>query len=65
MKQTAVEWLKQDILTTVKHQKEITEEQFEKRIEGAFTCALELEKDQIKDAYLRGIKNYDPTFKSE
>lgn len=26
---------------------------------------LELEKQQIKKAYLRGIKNYDPTFKSE
>ena len=26
---------------------------------------LEMEKQQIKDAYLRGIKNYDPTFKSE
>jgi len=25
----------------------------------------EMEKQQIKEAYLRGIKNYDPTFKSE
>ena len=24
-----------------------------------------IEKKQIKEAYLRGIKNYDPTFKSE
>jgi len=27
--------------------------------------AKEMEKQQIIDAYLRGIKNYDPTFKSE
>ena len=26
---------------------------------------LEMEKQQIKEAYLRGIKNYDPTFKTE
>lgn len=25
----------------------------------------EMEKQQKKDAYLKGIKNYDPTFKSE
>jgi hypothetical protein len=27
--------------------------------------AKEMEKQQIKEAYLRGIKNYDPTFKTE
>jgi hypothetical protein len=25
--------------------------------------AKEMEKEQIKEAYLRGIENYDPTFK--
>jgi hypothetical protein len=28
-------------------------------------AAKQIEKQQIKEAYLRGIKNYDPTFKSE
>jgi hypothetical protein len=27
--------------------------------------AKEMEKEQIENAYLRGIANYDPTFKSE
>lgn len=27
--------------------------------------AKQMEKQQIKEAYLRGIKNYDQTFKSE
>jgi len=29
------------------------------------TELLEMEKEQIENAYLRGIANYDPTFKSE
>jgi hypothetical protein len=27
--------------------------------------ALEMEKEQLKDRYLRGIENYDPTFKRQ
>ena len=47
---TAVEWLcKQYYL---KQDIEIVEQ------------AKEMEKQQIKDAYLRGIENYDPTFKT-
>jgi len=30
-----------------------------------FDEAKKMETQQIKEAYLRGIKNYDPTFKSE
>ena len=54
---TAVEWLvdqleKWEIYSKISFQclKEIEE-------------AKEIEKEQIKDAYLRGIENYDPTFK--
>jgi hypothetical protein len=27
--------------------------------------ALEMEKQQLKEMYLKGIENYDPTFKSQ
>jgi hypothetical protein len=27
--------------------------------------AKEMEKEQLKDRYLRGIENYDPTFKRQ
>jgi len=55
MKQTAVEWLVEQLMPKV-----LTAEQYY-HIEQA----KEMEKEQIKDAYLRGIANYDPTFKSE
>ena len=51
--QTAVEWL----IEQVKSEKYIDDIDFEQ--------AKAMEKQQIKEAYLRGIKNYDPTFKSE
>lgn len=50
---TAVEWL----YDKIKHG--ITKKQFDEFI----LEAKEMEKQQIIDAYLRGIKNYDPTFK--
>lgn len=37
----------------------------EKELNNLFEQAKAMEKEQIKEAYLRGIKNYDPTFKSE
>ena len=56
-KQTVVEWLIEQIFLNKKY---IT---YEESI--IFEQAKEMEKQQMKDAYLRGIKNYDPTFKSE
>ena len=54
---TAVEWLVEQI----RNNKFVTAlEQIE-----AIDQAKIMEKQQIKEAYLRGIKNYDPTFKSE
>jgi hypothetical protein len=57
MEQTAVEYL----LEQIRNNKFIgASEQIE-----VIYAAKEIEKQQIKEAYLRGIKNYDPTFKSE
>jgi hypothetical protein len=56
-KMTAVEWLVEQIKQNVHN----SFEEFELLIEQA----KQMEKQQIKEAYLRGIKNYDPTFKSE
>ena len=54
MEQTAVEYL----LEKYKSQNTLLfAEDFEQ--------AKEMEKQQIKDAYLRGIENYDPTFKNK
>ena len=54
---TAVEWLVEQIKQNVHN----SFEEFELLIEKA----KKMENQQIKEAYLRGIKNYDPTFKSE
>jgi hypothetical protein len=54
---TAVEWLVQEINKLTGLTIAIDEPCVEQ--------AKEMEKEQIKEAYLRGIKNYDPTFKSE
>lgn len=55
MKQTAVEWFIQQIFKIDN----------DMNIDEIIDKAKEMEKEQIKDAYLRGIKNYDPTFKLE
>ena len=57
MEKTAVEWLVEQIRN---NKFVIALEQIE-----AIDQAKIMEKQQIKEAYLRGIKNYDPTFKSE
>lgn len=58
MKQTAVEWLIHQLIT----ENEVTLKGENYKL---FELAKEREKEQIIDAYLRGIKNYNPTFKSE
>jgi len=52
MEKTAVEWLKQQYI-----------ERGETLPSGVFQEALEMEKEQMKNMYLKGIENYDPTFK--
>lgn len=49
---TAVEWLKEQYI-----------ERGETLPSGVFQEALEMERDQLKEMYLKGIENYDPTFK--
>jgi hypothetical protein len=49
---TAVQYLKQQYI-----------ERGETLPSGVFQEALEMEKKQLKEMYLKGIENYDPTFK--
>ena len=54
MEQTAVEWLVYVVQSNIAPNyipKEIVEQ------------AKEMEKQQLKEMYLKGIENYDPTFK--
>jgi len=56
---TAVEYLEGNLIATpydeedVKHNKKCWEQ------------AKEMEKEQLKEMYLKGIENYDPTFKQQ
>jgi hypothetical protein len=55
MKQTTVEWLEHMLLII------LNEEEF-KKITYTIEQAKEMEKKQLKEMYLKGIENYDPTF---
>lgn len=52
-KQTAVEWLKSKISDLVS----------EYALTTLFEEAKAMEREQLKEMYLKGIENYDPTFK--
>ena len=52
MKQTAVEWLAEQMLWNEFHNPYLEQ-------------AKEMEKQQLKEMYLKGIENYDPTFKNK
>jgi hypothetical protein len=54
MKQTAVEWFAETIRTNRKFSWDAIVEK-----------AKEMEKKQLKEMYLKGIENYDPTFKKK
>ena len=56
MKQTAVEWLVEQICTS-----DMSNFIFHQEIKQA----LAMEKEQMKEMYLKGIENYDPTFKKK
>ena len=55
---TAVEWLFEELENKENGFPHLTLEQIYKQ-------AIEMENQQIKDAYLRGIENYNPTFKNK
>jgi HEPN domain-containing protein len=54
MKQTAVEWFIKELF------KKIDYIQVDPKL---IEQAKEMEKEQMKEMYLKGIANYDPTFK--
>jgi len=54
---TAVEWLCENIYT-IQRELSIGNKSLIEKINQA----KEMEKQQLKDAYLIGIENYDPTF---
>ena len=63
-KQTAIEWLVEK--TTESGHLWLTDKPYSMdELSLIIEKAKAMEKKQIKDAYLEGIKNYDPTFKSE
>lgn len=51
-KQTAVEWLEK-----------ICNDRGYHLMEDYFKQAKAMEREQLKEMYLKGIENYDPTFK--
>ena len=57
---TAVEWLEEKLDNHLEDTDYLTW----KLVCEDLKQAKEMEKQQIKDAYLRGIENYDPTFKT-
>ena len=52
-KVSAVEWLEDNYLLIKKNKN------------AYFEQAKEMEKQQLKEMYLKGIENYDPTFKKK
>ena len=52
---TAVEWLQELYDSRPAYEEFILDEEFEQ--------AKQMEKEQMKNMYLKGIGNYDPTFK--
>jgi len=67
MKQSAVEFLSEQLLNLDIEFDSllINRESYWGNRNNILEQAKELEKQQIKDAYLRGIENYDPTFKNK
>ncbi len=57
--QTAVEWLIQQFENTFSAYIEINPDW------QVIEQAKEMEKEQLKEMYLKGIENYDPTFKKK
>jgi hypothetical protein len=59
MKQSAVEWLEENLIS-----EPYSESDFKYNSE-CWNQAKEMEKEQLKEMYLKGIKNYDPNFKNK
>lgn len=63
MKQSAVEWLLEQINKNTWYD----ESNYPQVNIGVIDLeqAKEMEKEQLKEMYLKGIENYDPTFKKK
>lgn len=61
-KQTAVEWLEDQI---VSYKRMFGTRPTQKGLINLIEQAKKIEDAQRKKMYLKGIENYDPTFKSE
>jgi hypothetical protein len=66
-KQTAVEWYANASheLIVKKNNGEITNTDFLIMHHNLFYEAQKMEKEQMKEMYVKGIKNYDPTYPNE
>ena len=67
MKKSVIEWFYNELKVLIK-QSELTEmkpSEFDDKETKLLEQAKEMEKEQMKYAYLRGIENYDPTFKKK
>ena len=64
-KQTAVEWFfeNENYLYSQLMFSKIDIIEYEKRYKQSVEQAKAMEKEQMKEMYLKGIENYDPTFK--
>lgn len=67
---TAVEWLQSELTEVERNLINKTFLQLNNSIAGhrlkdIFEQAKEMEKQQLKEIYLKGIENYDPTFKNK
>jgi hypothetical protein len=64
---TAVEYYNQEIkeLFNMHQDGEISSNMFHVQRLAALTKAKEMERQQLKEMYLKGIENYDPTFKQK
>ena len=65
--QTAVEWFLENLRNLIK-ESELTDmrpNEFDAREMELLEQAKEMEKEQMKEKYIKGIENYDPTFKKK
>ncbi len=64
---TAVEWFYKELKNLIRESEltDMTPSKFTNKENQLIKQAKEMENTQIKEAYLRGIENYDPTFKKK
>lgn len=61
-KQTAVQWLQEQLKKGVDFNP-LDKNSYLDNVEKLFNQAKEMEREQLREIYLKGIENYDSTFK--